>query len=459
MPDYQSSPARSSRLLLVPLLLLLVLGAGGLVLYRLLFEGGAPLVKLPQLPSHLGSRSDLTIEARDDGKGLRQVRAVLRQNQKEVELLSQTFPRASWFAQAGPLDFSGTIPLAPHLKGFRDGEASIEVRASDYSLRGMLRGNQTVVTQTVLIDTKPPQLTLRHNQRYVSQGGSGFVVYQLNEAVQRHGVQVQDHFFPGYPLVEGRPDLFIALFALAWDAPETGKSWVEAVDIAGNRNRIDLLMTIKKRHIVEDSINISETFLATKLPEFQEHYPEMSGTPAERFHFVNNEVRNRNNAQFTEITSKSGTRRLWLNNFHRMFGSPKAGFADVRSYYYNGHYIDRQVHLGVDIASTANVPVKAANHGLVLHTGYVGIYGNTVVLDHGQGLCSLYSHLQRIDVTPGQEVAQDSVLGVTGTSGMAGGDHLHFSILVGGMFVNPVEWWDQHWIEVNYNGPVADAAR
>ncbi|OQX20004.1 MAG: hypothetical protein BWK76_02775 [Desulfobulbaceae bacterium A2] len=459
MHDYQSSPGRSSGVLLLPILLLLVLLAGGVVLYRLLFEGTAPLVALPQAPSHLGARSDLTIEARDTGKGLRQVRAVLRQQQKEVELLSQTFPRGNWFGQAGPPDFNGTIPLAPHFKGFRDGEANIEVRATDFSLRGMLRGNETILTRTVLIDTKPPQLTLRHAQRYVTPGGSGVVIYQLDEPVERHGAQVRDHFFPGYPLMDGRNDLQIALFALDWDAPETGKSWIEAVDIAGNRGRVDLVMTVKKRNTVEDSINISDNFLATKLPEFQEHYPEMSGTAAERFHFVNNEVRTRNNTQFAEISTKSVPRRLWRDHFHRMFGSPKAGFADVRSYFYNGHYIDRQVHLGVDIASTANVPIKAANHGQVLFTGYVGIYGNTVVLDHGQGLCSLYSHLQRIDVSPGQEVTPESVLGASGTSGMAGGDHLHFSVLVGGVFVNPVEWWDQHWIEVNYNGPVADASR
>jgi len=459
MQEVQTPSGRSSRLLLVFFLLLLILGSGGFVLYRQHFEAASPTIHLPRLPSHLGPQSDLTIETRDVGKGLKQVKAVLRQQQKESELLSQNFPRADWFGPAGPADFSGTVPLGTHLKALRDGEATLEVRATDYSLRGILRGNTTVVSQTVIIDTKPPRLNLHHSQRYVSPGGSGIAIYQLDEAVQHHGVQVGKQFFRGYPLVEGRDDLQIALFALPWDATEVGRNWLEAVDIAGNRSRIDLVMTLKKRRLVEDSITVSDRFLATKLPEFKEHYPELHGTPVEQFHFVNNEVRDQNNAHFTAITAGSGNRRLWRDNFHRMFGSPKAGFADVRSYYYNGQFIDRQVHLGVDIASTANVPVKAANHGRILFAGYVGIYGNTVVMDHGQGLCSLYSHLQRIDVSPGQEVTQGTVLGVTGTSGMAGGDHLHFSMLVGGVFVNPVEWWDQHWIEVNINGPVADFAR
>jgi murein DD-endopeptidase MepM/ murein hydrolase activator NlpD len=132
-----------------------------------------------------------------------------------------------------------------------------------------------------------------------------------------------------------------------------------------------------------------------------------------------------------------------------MAGSSMAGYAEFRTYYYNGTEIDQQVHLGVDIASTRRAEIKAANRGSVVFAEYLGIYGNTVILDHGQGIFSLYSHMSQIGVAAGELVDKGAVVGLSGTSGMAGGDHLHFSILINGIFVSPLEWWDPQWIKLN----------
>jgi murein DD-endopeptidase MepM/ murein hydrolase activator NlpD len=105
------------------------------------------------------------------------------------------------------------------------------------------------------------------------------------------------------------------------------------------------------------------------------------------------------------------------------------------------------VHLGFDLAKVANSPVVAANKGKVLYAGPLGIYGNCVIIDHGMGVQSLYAHLSSIGVQVGQEVAKEQELGRSGQTGLAGGDHLHFTMLVNGQMVNPVEWWDQHWIQ------------
>jgi murein DD-endopeptidase MepM/ murein hydrolase activator NlpD len=105
--------------------------------------------------------------------------------------------------------------------------------------------------------------------------------------------------------------------------------------------------------------------------------------------------------------------------------------------------------MGVDLASLANSPIEAANGGKVLFAERNGIYGFTVVIDHGQGLASLYGHLSDIMVAPGDIVEKGALIGHTGQTGLAGGDHLHFSIMVHGVFVNPIEWWDDHWIEDN----------
>jgi murein DD-endopeptidase MepM/ murein hydrolase activator NlpD len=85
----------------------------------------------------------------------------------------------------------------------------------------------------------------------------------------------------------------------------------------------------------------------------------------------------------------------------------------------------------------------------VVFGGNLGIYGSTVIVDHGLGLFSMYSHLSYIAVKPGDQVSKGDNIGRTGSTGLAGGDHLHFSMLVNDTFVNPVEWWDEKWIENN----------
>lgn len=71
------------------------------------------------------------------------------------------------------------------------------------------------------------------------------------------------------------------------------------------------------------------------------------------------------------------------------------------------------------------------------------------MIDHGCGLFSMYSHLSRMETEVKKEVKKGDILGRTGATGMAGGDHLHFAMLVQGVVVNPIEWWDEHWIRDN----------
>ena len=138
----------------------------------------------------------------------------------------------------------------------------------------------------------------------------------------------------------------------------------------------------------------------------------------------------------------------WEGPFRQLTNSQvESGFADYRAYFHDGNEIDQQVHMGFDLASLANAPVRAANHGTVLFAEFLGIYGNCVIVDHGMGLQSLYAHLSSIDVSPGDVVEADQQLGLSGQTGLAGGDHLHFTPLLQGRPVNPVEWWDAHWIE------------
>ncbi|NOQ46452.1 MAG: peptidoglycan DD-metalloendopeptidase family protein, partial [Desulfobulbaceae bacterium] len=348
----------------------------------------------------------------------------------------------------GPYEVEETVVLDPKKTGLKDGKAELVVAVRDFSLNGKFKGNENIIRLPVIIDTKPPRVTVDHAQLYIRSGGSGIVIYNLSEATDRHGVKIDDTFFQGYPM-QNLKNRYIAYIALPWDAKEPESTRVVAIDEAGNEGKSIFSMHFKKVPEKKDRINISDGFLKRKIPEFEEHYPEMSGSMLDKFLFVNNEVRKQNAQTVYEACKNPLEEQLWQDKFLRMAGANRAGFADQRTYNYQGKTIDHQTHLGVDIASTARVPIKAANRGKVVFAEYLGIYGNTVILDHGQGIVSLYSHLSRIDTAVGTVVEKNKLIGHTGVSGMAGGDHLHFSMLVHGICVTPVEWWDQHWIDVN----------
>src|SRR6266850_834794 len=121
----------------------------------------------------------------------------------------------------------------------------------------------------------------------------------------------------------------------------------------------------------------------------------------------------------------------------------------IGTYIYNNEAIDTAYHVGYDLSVTKHYAAEAANSGVVAFVGDLGIYGNTVIIDHGLGLFTLYSHLSAIDVKVGDPIKQQQPIGKTGETGLAVGDHLHFGVYLNGLPVLPVEWWDQKWINDN----------
>ena len=163
---------------------------------------------------------------------------------------------------------------------------------------------------------------------------------------------------------------------------------------------------------------------------------------------INGKLRQINHQKIENLTQNSAPQLLWKQSFLQLSNSKvESAFADHRSYYYRNKKVDEQTHLGFDLASVANSPIESGNDGIVVYADYLGIYGNCVLVDHGLGLLSLYGHLSQIEVQMGQSVERGQILGRTGQTGLAGGDHLHFSIFLQGVQVNPLEWWDQRWVE------------
>ena len=438
--------------------ILIILGAGAAG-YFILFETEKPLVTLKKEIKYLGKTTEISFQATDKRSGIKSIVFEIEQKGTKKEFYKKTFERRTWMniSGAGPNDIDDKAVFDLSKVKLKNGEAQLTITVYDFSLNGILKGNSAVITQPVIIDTRPPNVIVKHTQRYIRPGGSGFVVYDLTEPSSYHGVIVNDRFFPGFPM-EDRENRYLAYIALPWDTTKIQLSRVVARDLAGNEGKSVFSMILKQKKYKSDRINVSEGFLSSKIPEFEGNSTEVikGDTLIEKFLYVNNDIRRLNALKITELCGNPLEKQLWQDKFLRMSGQNMAGFAEQRTYYHNDTAVDQQVHLGMDIASTVSVPIKAANRGKVIFADYLGIYGNTVVLDHGQGVFSLYSHLSRIDIPNDEVVDQGTVIAHSGSTGMAGGDHLHFSILINGVFANPIEWMDQNWIDININDILRD---
>jgi murein DD-endopeptidase MepM/ murein hydrolase activator NlpD len=450
-----SSSGRSRGTVYIIFLLVFLLSAG--LVFFLFFEGEAPLAVIEEPTLFIGAESDITVTAKDGKSGLQSVSLTISQGGIAKELFTTVFPRRGYTGVIGRSVDQRKLVFKPKEAGFKDGAATITLTARDYSARNFLKGNVTSISHDITIDTTPPRINIIHNERYIYPGGSGIVIYRVSDPDTRHGIVVNGNYFPGFLVGDGRDDTNISYFALPYQEETISDSFVIAEDRAGNRAQVTFATIYKNKEFKKDRINVGDSFLDQKIPEFEQNHSEMQGNPVEKYLYVNNELRVQNNNQIRLLCNKPHPQRLWSNSFTRMPGSTRSGYADHRTYYYADKPIDKQVHLGIDIASTKHADVTASEKGIVVHADYLGIYGNMVLLDHGQGVFSLYSHLSQINVAPGDLMEKGDLLGLTGTTGMAGGDHLHFSMLVHGIFVTPVEWWDQHWIDVTIEEPLTDS--
>jgi murein DD-endopeptidase MepM/ murein hydrolase activator NlpD len=439
-----------------PIGLIAALGAAGMValiwfaLLRL--EGDGPKVALDLAsPVFIGKTTELTFDLEDPKSGLRRWRAELGKDGKDVVLAEAVFPAAGFLGLERIRSATHKIKIDPAALGLSDGKAVLRITVADGSWRNWWHGNITEQQIEVVIDTQPPVIENLNPQNYVNQGGTGFAVYRLSELCPTTGVRVGEDFYPGTSGYFEDQTVYVAFFALSYQKGSVAEIALEATDAAGNKARTRFAYHFRKKNFKKDTLTVSDGFIQQILPEFHALLPAKSNaTLKERFLFVNRDLREANYRSIVEVTRKSEPAMLWHGPFLRLPNSaPRAGFADRRTYLYEGKEIDQQDHLGVDLASLAQSPVPAANSGSVAYTGFFGIYGQTVILDHGFGVFSMYSHLSRIGVKVGDRVAKEQILGNTGSTGLAGGDHLHFSILIYHTFVDPIEWWDPHWIKDN----------
>ena len=414
-------------------------------------EGQEPQLSLVAPIKHVGIQRQVTATLADTKSGLKRFWVAVMQNGKEITLIDKNYPATGWLRKGALRSQSVKFSIEPRKNGLTDGDALLRMMVVDYAWRSWGKGNRTYVETDIHIDTQEPAIRVISQAHNISPGGSNAVVYELSETCQNSGVQIADVFFRGYPMGTANDDRHVAFFALTHTQGKGTQMSLKATDMAGNVTTNSFPHYIKSKKFRRDTIRISDDFIARKRPEFKnDPKVEQLTMPLELFLYINRDLRRQNKTVIDQIMQQSEAHKLWEGSFMRLPRSAtRAGFGDERTYRYGGKRVDQQTHLGIDLASVSNSPVPAANAGKVVYAKRLGIYGRTVIIDHGWGLFSMYAHLNSMDVNKGQQVQKGDIIGNTGTTGLAGGDHLHFSVLVQGVFVNPLEWWDPTWIQNN----------
>jgi murein DD-endopeptidase MepM/ murein hydrolase activator NlpD len=327
------------------------------------------------------------------------------------------------------------------------------VRATADRMSGFLRsGDPVVVERRIPVRLRPPALEVVSKSHYVRQGGAGAIRIRVGATAVRSGVRAGTWETLSYPVPGGPSGERFVIFAIPYDLADYTQIAAFAEDDAGNRVERPFVDNFKAAPPRRAVMDVGDAFLAKVVPAIEAETPGLDtrGDLVDRYVRINRDLRKTDLAQITTLAANTTERFLWSGGFMQMRNTQlRANFAEQREYVHDGRVIDHETHLGLDLASLAHADVPAANAGKVAFAGWLGIYGNAVIIDHGYGLMTLYGHLSATAVRPGDTVTRGQTVASSGATGLAGGDHLHFEVFLQGHSVNPIEWLDAHWIADN----------
>lgn len=427
-----------SKFVFVVLLVLLVVGV---VYLAPKFEWKAPRIAITPETDTIGL-GPMEIEVTEQGTGLKSLLVTLNAGGTEHTLAAEQYDEPVMEKQI-------SVTVAK-LAGLKEGPAVLRVAARDRSLWGFFRGNESVIQKHITIDVTPPTLALIADDPYINFGGAGVIVYKTSPDAEESGVKIGEYFFPGYKGQTQDPEAYVVFFAHPYNVPSDERAFLIATDKAGNTRQMRLAYNLMNVRYRKSTIQIPDEFIENRVTPLVSDVGARQESLLEIFLRVNRELRKENEEKIRRLTQKSANSILWSGAFRQLSNSKvEANFADARTYVYKGEVIDHAYHLGFDLSVTRRYPVEAANSGVVVFAGDLGIYGNTVIIDHGLGLFTTYSHLSSADVKAGDEIKKGHIIGRTGETGLAAGDHLHFEVRLAGVPVLPLEWWDEKWIRDN----------
>lgn len=400
------------------------------------------VLKLGQTPKVIGLQTPLLIHA-ENSHGVRWITVNVEQDGKAHQTRVFQTKEQHFFPERhiAPRDVTVSVgkQTTPEL---HDGKAHITVEA----ISNDFRGKSTALAFDVEVMTAPPRVVADGVQHYVNQGGVELVTFTPSGAWTEAGVKVGERTFRSFPL-PGHAGQYFSLFALSWQLPADTPMYVYAGNPSGAMAKANFWYKVFPKQFRKSTLALEGMNLDRMVNQIDPEH-KIQGDLVQRFVKINNDMRRENNQTLSDMRNQTEQKFLWTGAFLPMVDSTvESRFADDRTYTWEGRKVDQQTHLGFDLAKVAHSPIPASNDGKVLFAENLGIYGNCIVIDHGFGLQTIYGHLSEFLVKKGDVVKKGQVIGKTGSTGMAGGDHLHFTMQVDGVQVNAVEWWDAHWVK------------
>lgn len=429
--------------------LMVVMLIGGVVyLYNSsLLERNDPKIDIPdQIAWNMQGPLKLSIS---DDSGIRYYKVLLTDGKNNIMLDSQTFDNPQIAVQ---------INVNPPKTGlmFERNNAEFIIEANDISKWNFMSGNTSIKRVKVNIDTKKPDVKIVDSSYGINKGGSALVIFKATDENLKSLYIATNYEKKFIPIKFYKEGYYIAL--IAWPVWHNDlKSAIVAEDSAGNNKIIPLQFHIKQKEYSTSKIQLKDDFLSGKISElYEELQPKKYVTDTiEKFKYINEEERKRNEDLIHNITSKIDENYVdsfAINTLNPLRnGEVVARFGDHRLFYRTDQNVieSESYHLGLDLASIKMASITTTNTSKVVHTAYNGIYGNMAILYHGLGLYTLYGHCTSISTNVGDTVQAGTAFAQTGVTGLALGDHLHFGVLVQGVEVRPEEWMDNQWIRLN----------
>jgi murein DD-endopeptidase MepM/ murein hydrolase activator NlpD len=378
-----------------------------------------------------------------NGHGVRTLTVAVEQDGKSYETRAAQAKSQQFFPErnVAPLDVAVDVGKQS-AQNLHDGKARLVVTA----VSNDFRGKSNSISFDVDVITAPPRVSADGAQHYINQGGSGLVTFTPSGAWTEAGVKVGDYTFRSFPLPNHQGQYF-SLLGFFWSLPPDTPMSVYASNESGAVARAGFSYKIFPKKFRQSTIAL-ETMNIDRIVNQIDPEHKIPGDSLQRFVYINSELRKKNNKTLADLRLQTADKFLWSGAFLPMVDSTvESRFADDRIYTWQGKKVDEQTHLGFDLAKLQHSPIPASNDGKVLWAEDLGIYGNCVVIDHGFGLQSFYGHMSEFAVKKGDMVKKGQIIGKTGSTGLAGGDHLHFGMQVDGVQINPVDWWDPHWLK------------
>lgn len=426
------------------------------MLFSSMFERNAPKIKV-QNEIYWNFQKPINVTISDNIK-IKSYEMVFVDGDKKIKLDTKVIKEEN-----GAIDLEVLPPQFDEF--YKPKEGSLRIEAFDTSSWNFFKGNQSVSNSKIIIDKKSPVANVITNSYLLRQGGSGIIIVEiLDENLKDYYVSFNDEeLFELFPFQ--KKNFYMSIITWPIDIKEFKRVNVVAIDLAGNKTETKVPFYIKSFKEKIDDIKISDEFVNSVSKHVLENSNmNVPSSIVETFVKTNKELREKNLQTIKEVVKKNlpnaADNPFDVKPFIRLPNAATfAQFGERRHYFYNEEKIDEAWHLGMDWASVKRADVLISNPGKVIFKDYLGIYGDTVIVDHGYGLGTLYAHTSSIRVNVDDNVVAGQHIANTGSTGAVFGDHLHFGVLVQGIEVNPNEWLDFTWMKTNVTKTINDAMK